>query len=271
MKVKDIGAKLIGLVTGERRVGLVLGGGAARGLAHVGVLKVLVGNNIPIHLIAGTSSGALLGALYAGGLDVNAIENAARRAGWNRLVRIAITRRGAVSGESMEKLIEEAIGYREFATLRIPFAAVATDLRTGGRIILNEGSVSKAVHASSAIPGVFVPVRVGDRLLSDGMITDNVPVDVALQMGANFVIAVDVIPNVVLEHEPANMVEVIERGLDIGVRLASKEAKSKADVLIEPVIKNFSPFSLNHAEELIRMGEEAAEKVLDSIRSKLNI
>lgn len=271
LSIKDIKDKLIDFIKGEKKVGLALGGGAARGIAHVGVLKVLAANQIPIHMIAGTSSGALFGALFAGGLSIAEMEVAAKRAGWNRLVRLAITRRGAVSGESMEKLIEDAIGYREFLTLKLPFTAVASDLRTGERVVITSGSVSRAVHASSAIPGVFVPVPIDGRLLADGMITDNVPVDVVKEMGADFVIAVDVIPKCVLDKDPENMVEVMERGLDIGVRLASEQRKALADVVIEPVTKNFSPFSLAYAGELIEMGVSAAEAALPGIRKKLGI
>jgi len=263
--------KIIGFLKGEKKVGLVLGGGAARGIAHVGVLKVLIENNVPIHMIAGTSSGALFGSLYAGGLSITTMEAAARRSGWNRLVRLAITRRGAVSGESMVKLVEESIGRRTFSDLAIPFAAVACDLRTGERIVLRQGDVAHAVHASSAIPGVFIPVLIEGRHLSDGMVCDNVPVDVAREMGADFIIAVDVIPKVVLDKDPDNVVEVVERALDIGVKISSKPIMSQADILIEPVIKNLSPFALNHADELINMGVEAANAVIPEIKRKLRL
>jgi len=269
--IKDIKDKLLDLIKGERKVGLALGGGAARGVAHIGVLKVLISNNIPIHMIAGTSSGALVGALYAGGLNIDEMEAAAKRAGWSRLVRIAIGRRGAVSGESMERLVEDAIGYREFGTLKIPFSAIASDLRTGEKVVLQTGSVGRAVHASSAIPGVFVPVSIDGKLLADGMITDNVPVDVVKEMGADFIIAVDVIPKVVLEKDPENMVEVLERGLDIGVRLFSEPQKAMADIIIEPVTKNLGPFGLNYSSELIEMGVRAAEGALTDIKKKLGL
>jgi len=263
--------KIIDFIKGEKRVGLVLGGGAARGIAHVGVLRVLFENGIPIHILVGTSSGALFGSLYAGGLSVDTMELASRRSGWNRLIRIALSRRGAVSGESMEKLVEESIGERQFSDLHIPFAAVASDLRTGERVVLREGNVARAVHASSAIPGVFSPVLIGGRHLSDGMVTDNVPVDVAAEMGANFIIAVDVIPKLVLDRDPDNMVEVVERALDVGVRIANLPILAKADIVIEPVVKNISPFGLNHADELIGMGVEAARKMMPEIKRKLKL
>ena len=269
MRKKSLKNKLLSLIKKEKKIGLVLGGGGARGIAHVGVLKVLAQNGIPIHMIAGTSSGALFGALYAGGLSIKAMEAASKRAGWNRLIRLALTRRGAVSGESMERLVEEAIGPKEFSNLSIPFVAVASDLRTGERVVIREGSVAKAIHASSAIPGVFVPVHINGKLLSDGMVTDNVPVDVMNEMGADVIIAVDVIPKVILDEEPENMVKVVERSLDIGMKLASQSIVSDADFLIEPVTKNIGPFALNYADELIRMGVEATETVVPEIKKRL--
>lgn len=270
-EIKELKDKFLDLLKKGKKVGLALGGGAARGIAHVGVLKVLVKEGIPVHMIAGTSSGALFGALYAGGLGMEAMEISARRAGWSRLVRLAITRRGAVSGDSMVKLVEEAIGHKEFKDLKIPFTAVASDLKSGERVVISEGSVAEAVHASSAIPGVFIPVHLQGRLLADGMITENVPVAVVKSMGADFIIAVDVLPKVSLDKEPGNMVEVVERALDIGVRVASEKMIEKADVWLDPVRQSISPFALNHADDLIKMGERAATDAIPEIKKKLGI
>ena len=263
--------KLFSFLKKKKRVGLVLGGGAARGIAHIGVIKVLLAAGVTIHVIVGTSSGSIFGALLAGGMGIDSIEKATRRAGWNRLIRIALARRGAVSGESIERLIEDAIGARQFNQLKIPFAAVATDLSTGRLVAIRRGSVARAVHASSAIPGVFVPVRVGGRLLCDGMVTENVPIEVALSAGADVVIASDVVPNCILNKDPENMVEVLERALDIGVKRHSLGSKPLADFYIEPVAKNISPFALNHADELIEMGVAATERILPRIKRKLRL
>ncbi len=271
MGTKSLKNKLLSLIKKDKKIGLALGGGAARGIAHVGVLKVLVESGIPIHMIAGASSGALFGALYAGGLGIEAMEAACRRAGWNRLVKLALTRRGAVSGESMERLIEEAIGPKEFSGLSIPFAVVASDLKTGERVVIREGSVAKAVHASSAIPGVFVPVHINGKLLSDAMVTDNVPVDVVAEMGADVVIAVDVIPKVILDKEPENMVEVVERSIDVGVKLASHPIITQADFIIEPVRTNIRPLGLNYADKLISMGVEATKAVVPEIKKRIRL
>jgi NTE family protein len=169
----------------------------------------------------------------------------------------------------MERLVEDSIGDKNFDDLGIPFAAVSTDLKTGERVVIRGGSVSRAVHASSAVPGVFVPVHIGGRLLSDGLITDNVPVDVVREMGADIVIASDVIPKVIMESEPENMVEVVERSLDIGIKLSSQKIIAGADFVIEPVRKNIRPFALTNADELINMGIDATRSVVPKIRRKL--
>jgi len=269
LKIKQLKNKIVSLVKRKKTLGLALGGGAARGIAHVGVFKVLIENGIPVDMIAGTSSGALFGALFAGGLPLKEMERATRRAGWHRLVRIALSRRGAVSGESMVRLVEDSIGKKDFKDLKIPFVAVASDLRTGRKVVIDRGGVGQAVHASSAIPGVFVPVHINGKLLSDGMVVDNVPADVVRKMGADVVIAVDVLPKIVLSSDPENMVEVVERSLDVGVKLASKRILEQADFVIEPVEKNIRPFSLNHADELIEMGRAAAAPLVGAIRRKL--
>jgi len=253
----------------KKRVGLALGGGAARGIAHIGVLKVLVENKIPIHFIAGTSSGALFGALLSGGMSIDEIETASRRAGWSRLVRLSLSRRGAISADAMEKLIIESIGDRDFNSLGIPLSIVATDLRTGEQVVIKEGSVARAVHASSAVPGVFVPVEIGDKLLADGMIVNNVPVDVVKDMGANIIIAVDVIPRTNHLQGYLNMVQAVERAVDLGIKFQSQPKLKMADFVIEPVSENIGPFGLDYAPRLIRMGEEAAREQIDRIKRKV--
>lgn len=252
----------------KKKVGLVLGGGAARGIAHIGVLKVLLENRIPIHCIAGTSSGALFGALLLGGMNLEEVEKASRRAGWHRLIRLTLSRRGAISAEAMEKLIVESIGNLDLEDLNIPLSVVAADLRTGKQEVIREGNVARAVHASSAVPGVFVPVEMGNKLLADGMIVNNLPVDVVKDMGADVVIAVDVIPRVNHLEGYLNMVEAVERAVDIGIKYQSKRFLKMADFVIEPVTENIGPFRLDYASKLIRMGEEAAREQIGRIKRK---
>jgi len=267
-KVKGIIDQVLGRT---KKVGLVLGGGAARGDAHIGVIKVLVENKIPIHCIAGTSSGALFGALFSGGMNPYDMAKQARQTDWMKLVSFKLSLAGPVLGEGIEKLVIDNIGNKNIEDLRIPLTIIATDLKTGERVVINHGNIAKAVHASSAIPGVFSPVQFQGRLLADGLVVDNVPVEAARAMGADFIIAVDVIPNVVLDGWSPNMLNVIERAIDINCRRASEAAKTTADIVIEPISKNISPRALDRSDELIKMGEEAAKRVIPQIRAKLRI
>jgi len=267
-KVKGIINHVLGR---PQKIGLVLGGGAARGDAHIGVIKVLVENKIPIHCIAGTSSGALFGALFSGGMNPYDMAKQARQTDWMKLVSFKLSLAGPILGEGIEKLVIDNIGNKNIEDLRIPLTIVATDLKTGERVVINHGNVAKAVHASSAIPGVFSPVQFQGRLLADGLVVDNVPVEAARAMGGDFIIAVDVIPNVVLDGWSPNVLNVIERAIDINCRRASEAAKRTADIVIEPISKNISPRALDQSDELIKMGEEAANKVIPQIRAKLRI
>ncbi len=252
-----------------KKIGLALGGGAARGIAHIGVLKVLKENDIPVHIIAGTSSGALFGALYAGGVSIEEMVRESTRTGWSRLVRLILSRRGAVSAEAMEKLVYESLGYREFSRLNIPLYVIATDIKTGEQVILKDGDLALAIHASSAVPGVFAPIEIDGQLLVDGMVVNNVPANLLKALGADFVIAVDVIPRCILGKNPENFVEVAERSIDIGLKIQARLTLRNADVVIEPVTENIGPFELSKSKLLIEMGERAAREAIESIKKRL--
>ncbi len=176
------------------RLGIALGGGAALGFAHIGVLRVLIREGLAPDLVAGTSMGALVGAAYACG-RLDAMEEVARSIDWRRalaLTDLSIGRSGLLEGDSILAEIHRQLGAGPIESLPIPFAAVATDLITGTRRVLDRGDLAAAVRASISLPGIFVPVRAGDALLVDGGLMDNVPVSVAREMGADLVIGVDV-------------------------------------------------------------------------------
>ncbi|MFH1709869.1 MAG: patatin-like phospholipase family protein [bacterium] len=256
---------------GPQKVGLVLGGGGARGVAHIGVIKVLAENKIPIYCITGTSSGAIFGALFSGGMNPHDMAKQARHADWMKLVKFKLSKTGPVSGEGIEKLITGNISCKNIEDLAIPLNIVATDLKTGERVVIDHGNIAKAVHASAAIPGVFSPVQFQGRLLADGLVVDNVPVEAARDMGADFIIAIDVIPNVILGGWLPNVLNVIERSMDINCRRTSETVKRTADIVIEPVNRNISALSLNEVDELIKMGENAAKDAIPQIKAKLKI
>ena len=183
----------------RKKIGLALGSGAARGLAHVGVLEVLQKEGIPIDMVAGTSAGAIVGALYAQGKDSNEIKSLALEFGSRKLAHFVdpyLPKSGFIRGRKIQDLLVSYIGGIRFSDMVIPFSCVATDVETGEEVVIDQGSVPEAVRASISIPGVFAVARLKERYLVDGGVVNPVPVNVLKRMGARFVIAVNVIPDV---------------------------------------------------------------------------
>ncbi len=181
-----------------KKIGLALGSGAARGLAHIGVLKALQKKGIPIHLISGSSMGALVGACFAKMADISELEEVALRTDWIQLIKLADPNlafmfKGFIHGHKVKELLKTIIGDVKFKDLKIPLAVVTTDINTGDEVVIQEGSVIDAVRASISIPAIFTPVKIGNRFLVDGGIVTPVPVSVVRNMGADFVIACNVI------------------------------------------------------------------------------
>jgi NTE family protein len=192
------------------KFGLALGSGSARGMSHIGVIQVLEAYHIPIDMIAGTSIGAVVGSVYATGASVEQIKEAAlamkQRKSFSFLDP-TIPRSGLISGNRTEEILEKiALKDKTFDDLKIPFAAVATDIKTGAKVILNQGSVIKAVRASISIPGIFTPAKYQDYFLVDGGVVDPVPVDVVQMMGANIIIAVSL-----TQKSPKSMVMIVNK------------------------------------------------------------
>jgi NTE family protein len=180
------------------KIGLALGSGAARGLAHIGVLKALIEEGISINMIAGSSMGALVGAYFARYKKIAEFEELVLETDWKKLLgmadfNLALMFKGFIHGQKVKELLRAIIGDIEFKDLKIPLAVVATDVNTGEEVIIKEGSVIDAVRASISIPGIFMPVKYGRRFLIDGGVVNPVPADVVRNMGATFVIACNVI------------------------------------------------------------------------------
>jgi NTE family protein len=223
----------------ENKIGYALGGGAARGLAHIGVLKVLEEHGIFPDVIAGTSIGALIGALYAGGLKAADIEQVALQVDWKRVVFLAdITTplSGLIQGKRVISLLKSIMGGdSDFSHLKCPFACVTTDIRSGQQVVLRRGSLVEAVRASISIPGIFTPARIGGRYLVDGGLVNEVPVSVCREMGANYVIGVNVLP------DPAKMIQRVEKEQAKNVPPSSKAGdSSKGDKLLPALSKELS-------------------------------
>ncbi|MBK9922852.1 MAG: patatin-like phospholipase family protein [Elusimicrobia bacterium] len=219
-----------GRPAGQRpRVALVLSGGGARGLAHIGALKVLAREKVPVDLIVGTSVGSLVGALYASSLPAGQIENLSAESGWSQLtdlsaagvVRLLVTER-LLSTRKMEAYLTAHIGDKKFADLKTEFACVAADLRTGEQIVLREGSVALAARASATMPGIFEPVPYRHRLLIDGGVVNNVPTDVARRLGADIVICVYPAADF-SRHNVTNVLSTLMQALYIQGQVISEE------------------------------------------------
>lgn len=249
------------------RVGVALGGGGARGFAHVGVLRVLEQERIPVDVVAGTSVGSLIGALYA---DTGRVLDAEFHA-------VAITAEdlfdyralafftgGFVRGERLRRFMEAHLSNRNIEEMRLPFAAVATDLRTGQPVVFSRGPIAPAVHASCAIPGVFVPVEIGGVTLVDGGVVNPIPVDVVRQLGAEVVIAV-AIPSAVPPTAPRTPIQVAYHAVSIMAGEIGRLRGREADVLIAPAVGDVAYDDFTQKKRLIEAGEAAARAALPAI------
>ncbi|MFW5643010.1 MAG: patatin-like phospholipase family protein [Alkalispirochaeta sp.] len=244
------------------RIGLALGGGAARGIAHIGVLKVIEEAGLPISAVAGTSVGSIVGALMAAGLSWREIYEVSRNIGWSKLLQLSFSGLGIVKTSRLETLVEEIVGDRNIEDLSIPFAAIAVDIGTFEEVVFTSGPVARAVRASSSIPGIFEPVMDGDRALVDGGVTNNLPTDHTRALGATTVIAVELNAHMESQGPPANLFDVSYRSFAALMLNTSREGRADADVLIEPAIGHIMYHDLGKAQELFDAGEEAARRVL---------
>jgi len=255
----------------EPVVALVLGGGAAKGFAHVGVIRVLEQEKIPLHMIIGTSVGSLIGGLYAANPDSFQLEWLAFKIERGDILdfSIASSRMGPVQGAALESFVGQHALVKRVEETKIPFCPVATDLNTGETVTLEKGSLAKAIHASSAIPGIFVPVTFGRRTLVDGGITDNLPCDIARARGADIVIAVSLQKDV-RNYRIDSLIDVIGQSVNIMMHESSKEKMKGADVLIEPDTEGISMFDFSQKKSLMEEGMKAARQALPRIRELLS-
>lgn len=251
----------------RKRVGLALGGGGARGMGHVGVIRVLEREKIPIDCIAGTSAGSLVGAAYASGMRSDGLTEMAMKIGWKDIARPVWPRNGFVSFERLESYIIHLAGDLTFADLELPFAAVTADLATGQQVILREGSVARAVRASCSIPGLVTPVEVEGRFLVDGGIVNNLPISVARDLGADVVIAVGL-------TSPAG--DPRQGPLQIGLTaieyllVHASDDPSTADMYLPLPIKGFqSLVRTSRRHRFIALGCQAAEQALPALKALL--
>ena len=249
------------------KLGVALGGGFARGMSHIGILKVLEEENIPIDFVGGTSVGAVIGAGYCSGLSAKELEELACLVRFKDFARWTISRFGVCSNDRMQGFLEKIIKPRTFEELRIPLAVSATDFTTGEGVVFNSGPLIDAVRASCAYPGMFLPVRVDSRLLVDGLLGYPVPTKPLRAMGADRVIAVHLSAHWVKARGPRHVFEVIGQCFSIAESKMRAGWAAHADVILEPAVGEFAYDSFARSPEMIELGANSIRAVLPEIKS----
>ncbi|HEZ1535997.1 patatin-like phospholipase family protein [Neisseria meningitidis] len=250
-------------------VGLALGGGASKGFAHVGIIKVLKENDIPVKVVTGTSAGSIVGSLFASGMSPDRLELEAEILGKTDLVDLTLSTSGFIKGEKLQNYINRKVGGRQIQQFPIKFAAVATDFETGKAVAFNQGNAGQAVRASAAIPNVFQPVIIGRHTYVDGGLSQPVPVSAARRQGANFVIAVDI------SARPGKNISqgffsYLDQTLNVMSVSALQNELGQADVVIKPQVLDLGAVGgFDQKKRAIRLGEEAARAALPEIKRKL--
>lgn len=254
--------------TNREGVALVLSGGGCRGYSHIGVLRVLHREGLKPDLVVGSSSGALVGALYAAGVPVDRMAGLGERLSANLLHDWIFPRLGLFGGGAIAKFVRSQVGPRTIEQLPIRFAAVATDLRNGDMVVLDRGDVAMAVQASGSVPGLLEPVRRGSRLCVDGNLSSPVPVGAARTLGAARVIAVDVtFPPTDADLE--DPIDALYQGFSILTRRLAVEERTGADLVIEPAIPEYHDMSERVIQEHIQAGEAAAISAMPGMKRLL--
>ncbi len=250
-------------------VGLALGGGFARGLAHIGVLKVFEEEGIPVNFIAGTSVGSVIGAAYCSGISAKELEEIAVLVRFKDFARWTLSRFGLASNDRMANFLGKMLKCRTFEELKIPLAIAATDFATGEGVVFRSGPLVDAVRASCAYPGMFAPVEISGRLMVDGLLAHAVPTVPLRDMGAQRVVAVYLSAHWVNLDGPRHIFDVIGQCFSIAQAKMCGLWEAAADVVLQPDVRGFSYDGFERAPELIRVGEVAARSALPTIKQWL--
>ena len=256
---------------GMPAIGIALGGGFARGIAHIGVLKVLEEEGIPIRMVAGTSVGALIGAAYCSGLSIAELEDVAHRVRFTTFARWTLSRCGFATTDRMVTFLTRTLKVKTFEELRIPLGVTATDFNTGEAVVFNKGSIIDPVRASCSYPGMFLPVMIRGRWLVDGMLSHPVPSRPLREMGAERVLAVHLRGQWAKTTAPRHLFDVIGQSFAIAQDRMSPVWKSAADLVIEPDVAGFDYDDFKRADELMRVGEMAMRRALPEVRKWMEV
>ncbi len=248
----------------NKKIGLAFGGGAVLGAAHIGVFRAIEELKIQIHYLAGTSIGSLIAAFVAFGKTWKEIEEIAQELKWLDISRVSLSKYGLLSNESIGKLINDTIGDVSFDEAEISLAIIATDIASGEKVVITEGKVVDAVMASTCIPGIFNPVETDDKMLVDGGIVENVPTITLEELGAEYLIGVDLNT----KHDtkkPENILEILVKAFDYMHNNATKLQTKKAHFIITPDLSAFNAVDLEQIPELIEKGYSEAKAQLKRI------
>ncbi len=250
-------------------IGLALGGGFARGMAHIGVLKVLEEEGIPVHVVTGTSVGALIGAAYCSGVSLEDLEKLARSVRFTTFARWTVSRYGFASNDRMVSFLTRTLKVKTFEELRIPLGVTATDFNCGEGVVFHSGSIIDPVRASCAYPGMFLPVNIRGRWLVDGMLSHPVPTRPLREMGAERVLAVHLRGQWSKDGAPRHLFDVIGQSFAIAQDMMSHLWRGAADIVVEPDVAGFAYDDFKRAEELVHSGEVAMRQALPEVRKWL--
>ena len=253
-------------------LGLALGGGGAKGIAHIGVLKSIKENNLDISYISGTSAGAIVASYFAFQKDLDLIEGLGDKLNAKNVLKFSFNSLGYSSTNSIREMLLKDIGDVKIEDAPIPLAICTTDIIKGESYFITHGSLIDAVCASVAVPGLFVPIEMHNRLLADGGITENLPVNILKEMGAGIIIAVD-LSGTPDYPKPKNVVEMVSNGLDIAIDFKTKKDLKKADIPISLDLSAFSKFdNSENKNDIINIGYQTTEKQISKLKRhyKLN-
>jgi len=251
-------------------VSLALGGGFARGYAHLGVLRTLRENAIPVTSIAGSSIGSILGAAYASGVPLPRIISKCREIRFRDFARWRVSRYGLASNERLGALVQKLFGTKQFEDLILPLAIVATDLGTGDPVVFRQGNLAQAIRASCAFPGLFEPVQIGTRCLADGGIVAPVPTRAAREMGAEIVVGVSVGLHDGQRGAPTNIFQVVSRAVSAAQKHQLEVWERHADLVLRPAVQALAWDDFDRIDEAIEAGSVAARSAVPRLKQLLN-
>jgi len=253
----------------ETKTGLSLSGGSALGMAHIGVLKYFEEENIKIDYITGASAGAIVASLFAFGISIEDMIKEASMLSWPKISKIAPSRMGPVSNAALSKRITNFLGEKNIEDAKIPLSIMTTNIQSGESVLLSSGSVTEALRASSAIPGMFTPIIIEGEMLVDGGLSNNIPHYPLIDMGAKTTIGVNVLTNPKTNIYPKNYLDIIANAFTILIYNANTPSLKKFDVLIEPELSEYSSSDFSNIDKLVEEGYIAAKKAGPQIKKEI--